>query len=271
MVEREFDCGRSVYATRVPDPRLAGLLERRYVGFRQTGALVERWIEPPRPAVTLVVSLEGQLRADGQVLPDAWICGLADTHDVVEFAGDYACLDLKLTPLGAYTLLGFPLHELPSSGCALEEVFGEDGRRLGEQLHDAHPWEDRFDVIEAFLLRRAAQGPECDPALAWAWSRLRETSGRLAIGALAAELGCSKRHLSVRFREQVGRPPKTVARLLRFERVQRLLAADPLSWADIAYECGYCDQSHLNRDFRELAGTTPGVFIARRIPAEVLV
>jgi AraC-like DNA-binding protein len=271
VVEREYDIGRSVYAKRVPDPRLVGLLERRYVGFRQAGTSVERWIEPPRPAVTLMVSLEGQLRASGQVLPDAWICGLTDTHDVVEFAGAYACLDLKLTPLGAYTLLGFPLHELPDTVCALDEVLGGDGRRLSEQLHDAHQWEARFDAIEAFLLRRAAQGPRCDPVLAWAWSRLCETEGRLAIGALAAELGCSRRHLSARFRETVGRPPKTVARLLRFERVQRLLATDPLSWADIAYGCGYCDQSHLNRDFRDLAGTTPGAFIARRIPTEILV
>jgi AraC-like DNA-binding protein len=44
------------------------------------------------------------------------------------------------------------------------------------------------------------------------------------------------------------------------------LEAEPARWADIALAAGYCDQSHLNRDFRELAGTTPSDFLARQIP-----
>jgi AraC-like DNA-binding protein len=273
VVEQEFnrDPGCSVYAARAADPRLASLLARSYVGFRQEGAPAERWLEPPQPAVTLLVSLHGELRADGRVLPDAWIGGLSDSHDVVEFGGTYACLDLKLAPLGAYTLLGFPLSELDGTVCALEDAFGDDGHRLGEQLHDAPEWESRFDLVEGFLLDRAAEGPQPDPAVAWAWSRLCETSGRLPISALATELGCSRRYLTARFQEQVGQAPKTLARLLRFERVRRLLETEPVRLADIAVECGYCDQSHFNRDFRDLAGTSPGEFIARRIPAELAV
>jgi AraC-like DNA-binding protein len=263
---REFDLRQSVYATRKPDPRLAGLLARHYVGFREESARPKRWLEPPQPAVTLIVSLEGHLRAGGLVLPDAWVGGLSDTHDVVEFGGTYACLDLKLTPMGAYTLLGFPLDELGNTVRALDELFGADGPRLDEQLRDASDWESGFNTIEGFLLRRAAEGPQPDPAVARAWSRLCETSGRLPVGALAAELGCSRRHLTARFHEQIGQPPKTAARVLRFERVRRLLEADPVRWAEIAYECGYCDQSHMNRDFRDLAGTTPGDFIAGRMP-----
>lgn len=54
------------------------------------------------------------------------------------------------------------------------------------------------------------------------------------------------------FREQVGLAPKAVARILRFEGLCRRLGADPARWADIASECGYHDQAHLNGDFRQL-------------------
>jgi hypothetical protein len=32
----------------------------------------------------------------------------------------------------------------------------------------------------------------------------------------------------------------------------------------VAYDSGYFDQAHMNRDFRELADTTPATLLARR-------
>ena len=57
-----------------------------------------------------------------------------------------------------------------------------------------------------------------------------------------------------------------MARLIRFGAVRRRIERTPARWADIAYECGYADQPHLNRDFRELAGTTPTDFVTRLLP-----
>jgi AraC-like DNA-binding protein len=73
---------------------------------------------------------------------------------------------------------------------------------------------------------------------------------------LAAELGWSRRHLAVRVHEELGMPPKALARVLRFERaVERLRAGDDL--AALALDAGYYDQAHFNRDFRAFAGATP--------------
>jgi AraC-like DNA-binding protein len=71
--------------------------------------------------------------------------------------------------------------------------------------------------------------------------------------------GYSHRRFAALFREAVGLGPKRYARVLRFEAALARIAADTRpGWAELALDSGYCDQSHFQRDFRALAGITPG-------------
>jgi AraC-like DNA-binding protein len=243
---------------------------RELIGIEQQSAAFQSWLEPPRPALTLMIDLYGWIRDDGQPLPDAWFSGLGETYSVVEFPGVYASVDLELHPLGAYRVLGRPLSELRGAVVALEDLFGADGTALADRVRGALSWGERFDLVEQFLLARAAAGPRPTPAVEFAFARLRDSGGRVRVEQLCAELGCSRRYLSERFRTEVGLPPKTVARLIRFEHVCRRLRSDPAAWAEIAADAGYSDQPHLNREFRELAGTTPSDFVARLLPSGVV-
>ena len=101
---------------RAPDPRLRPLLYRPLYGFEQEAPGFASWLEPPRPAVTLMVDFEGAITANGESLPDAWIGGLTESYTVVGVGRRYASLDIELTPLGAYTVLGRRMGEL--AGCA---------------------------------------------------------------------------------------------------------------------------------------------------------
>jgi AraC-like DNA-binding protein len=247
------------------------VVARELLGYQHSRAHFDAWLEPPRPELTLMIDLDGWISADGRRLPDAWVGGLTDVPTIVGFGETYGSIDLKLHPLGAYRLLGLPLSELAGACVPLTDVFGPAGTLLVEQLRSLDGWDERFDVLETFLLRRLAGAPDVDPAVAWAWERLHATAGRARITALAAELGCSRRYLSGRFGEQIGLGPKTMARVLRFHAARRRIERDPHAWARIAAEAGYADQPHLNREFRRLAGITPGEMVARAIPGGGLV
>ena len=79
---------------------------------------------------------------------------------------------------------------------------------------------------------------------------------------LGAALGVSERQLRRRFADAVGYGPKTLARVLRFQRFLALArSGDEL--ARLALTAGYADQAHLTRETRRLAGRTPLELVAR--------
>lgn len=78
----------------------------------------------------------------------------------------------------------------------------------------------------------------------------------VGVQSIADEVGWSARHLTERFRCEYGLTPKLAARLMRFERSHRLVQAG-MSIAQAAGRCGYADQAHLTRDWRQFAGVSP--------------
>jgi AraC-like DNA-binding protein len=74
---------------------------------------------------------------------------------------------------------------------------------------------------------------------------------------LGRGLAMSERTLRRRFDESFGYGPKTLDRILRYQRFLRQVRLSQGSPAILAVEAGYCDQPHLVRESRRLAGCTP--------------
>lgn len=257
-----------------PDPRLRGVV-LDYTGYRECSALPLRRRELPWPGIVLIFDFGPTLRfldeAGGVAArhPGGFLAGMHDLTVLTETAGGQSGLHVNLTPLGARRLLGLPMAELANRVVGVDDAFGAAGRRLSDRLANAAGWAERFDLLDGALLRRLAE-TEAPPGIALeGWRLMQASRGRLPIGALVDALDCSRRHLIAVFRDQVGLPPKTVARILRFHRAIELYDQGVCSgWADVALECGYSDQAHFVNDFRRFAGVSPTVFLARRRPLE---
>lgn len=252
-----------------PAPSLAGLVDR-YVGYRLDGFPPGTHQALPSGRLTLVVSLGPPV--DLAVMPGrhqspgtftALAGGLHASPGTIVHDGRQHGVHVELTPLGARAVLGLPAGALAATVVDLGDLLGRDAAELAERMALSPSWAACFAVLDDVLARRRDAAPDPQPELAQAWRRLEATGGAVPVGALAEEVGWSRRHLAERFRTELGLAPKVAARVLRFDRARRLLTRPggaPL--AAVAATAGYYDQAHLTREWRELAGCSPAAWLA---------
>jgi AraC-like DNA-binding protein len=247
---------------------------REYIGWSEYVTTPLRRREMPTEEVPLIINFgapfhlfpPGHSRRRGVDLA-SFVTGAYDTYQLVESSGATSGVQVNFTLLGIRLLIGRPIEDMRNQALALEDVFGSFGRDLTDRLYDAGSWEARFECLDGALTARLRDAREVPAGVRCAWHRLVASSGRARIASIVQETGWSQRHLIAQFRQEIGVSPKVLARMLRFGHVVRAIhARETLDLADLALSFGYCDQSHLNRDVREFAGTTPGELVRSLLP-----
>ena len=172
--------------------------------------------------------------------------------------GPLGSIVICLKPEAAVRITGEPLQSFADTKIDLHSLFPPaEVALLGEMLCEAQSSRERVAIAESFLLRLRHQLRP--PSVACrAAARLRSNPA-LPVLQLASQLDISRRHLSRSFQATLGTSPKQFVRLARIETA---LAAhrDGQAWADIAYACGFSDQTHLIRDFKAIIGQPPEDF-----------
>jgi AraC-like DNA-binding protein len=163
---------------------------------------------------------------------------------------------------------GIPSHELTDQDFALEELLGRRLRFLADELESASEPGERIRIVERRISADLHNARATDRRVDSAVAILEATHGTISIDALAASTCTSGRHLERLFLSSVGIGPKRLGRILRFQRlVSSIRANHPPAWTRIALQCGYYDQAHLIRDFREFTGGPPGAFPIAAAPS----
>ncbi|MBL8683848.1 MAG: AraC family transcriptional regulator [Myxococcales bacterium] len=260
------------YLARTPPPPLDAFIERIWYCALTPPPGLERVL--PGGTVDLVVNLaEDEIRigdpsnpASMRVLPGAVVGGTHTRSFLVDPRQRASVFGVHFKPGKSMPFLGISPAEIVDAYVSLGDLWGCDGRNLRERLLEARSPTEQFRQIEDSLLRRLRRARPVHPAAAAAVDVFRAAGNNVRVATVAAAVGLSRRGLVDVFTREVGLAPKLYARLQRFHRTKARIAAlggDP-SWAALAVDCGYCDQSHMIREFVDFAGISPARYLCGR-------
>lgn len=245
-----------------PSPRLAGLI-KCFWSIRSDASYGTPEPVLPDGCPEIVFNLADRFRRiypDGayEMQPVAIASGQLRSSISIMPTGRVDLFGVRFHPSGAFPILRIPLSEVSDKVVALDSLIGPDATEVGEMIAAADGLEDRKRVFESFCLRSLnAFSAEVD--LPGRLSRsIIERRGQISISELCAYSGLGERTLERNFQRFIGLPPKTFARIVRFQNVvRRIEAVQSTSLLDTALDFGYYDQSHMIREFREFAGKSP--------------
>ena len=253
-----------------PKPPLSNFVDNfwLYEGREETEHKTERIL--PTGTLELVINLrQNELRFydaersensrySGAIVSGAYGHGFTPEEEVPFIIG------VHFKPGGAFPFLGLPAGDLADTHVDLETLWGSSAGRLRERLCEARTSGERFQLLQEALLSRLSDRVEKHYAVAAALEMFLNNRAGPIVRETAKYLGLSQRRFIQVFKAEVGMTPKLFSRIQRFQQTRTLIQQNPLpSWATVALDQGYFDQSHLIREFLEFSGLSPSDYLNR--------
>jgi len=182
----------------------------------------------------------------------------------VRTAAQQTFVGARFAPGVAYRWLGVSACELLNSHASLEDVWGMhvDTEAI-DSLTTARDPAAVAAALERMLANRLNYVPPADPIIEATLGAARETRrGQDIVRDMVNGFGWSERTLRRRCDQAFGYGPKTLDRILRFQRFLTLSQTSRSALSHLAAAAGYADQSHLVREVRRLAGQSPSRLLA---------
>lgn len=215
----------------------------------------------PEAAAPIVVTPDGTI--DLQWMDGSFRVAGPDRDPKLELlpAGT-TVIGFRFHPGAAAAWLGMPAAEIVGHRLALDELWGAKARRLAAGIRPDRDAAGLIGELEAAIAARAPARGAPDPVMRAAFELVRSgpPPGAPLVPWLGRALAMSERTLRRRFDESFGYGPKTLDRIMRYQRFLELSRRSAQPTARLALEAGYADQAHLVRESRRLAGVTPHEF-----------
>lgn len=217
----------------------------------------------PNVTSNLMLSLHDDIDVDLTPTDSAIYISCASTVAFRPYAG-LRFMTVQFNSYGMYYVNGIPVSELHDTLFSLDSFFKpSEIDEIVSRLRESTSIEEKFRTLEAFLLRRT-EIPDIDPRLPYAIAALK-FQRHFRIDELSETLCLSSRGLLKLFKKHVGISPAHYKKIARFNQAASAILNRPESpLTQIAIECGYYDQAHFIKDFRECGGISPSEFLQLR-------
>ena len=226
----------------------------------------------PDGCVEMVVNLgDPFLRHDTEggteLQPRLLLVGPTTRHMSIAPTGCIRLIGVRFAPGGALPFMSVAPREVRDVAPSLDDVAQPFDADLVERLAEAVPGAEASILDEALGRKLSRARRVTDRRVRLAVQATLAADLPLRVDALISSTGLGTRQIERAFRDDVGFGPKTLCRLVRFQRVVRAIEhRNRPGWAALAANFGYADQSHLAREFRELAGTTLTAYVTELHP-----
>jgi len=192
-------------------------------------------------------------------LPSSSLSGLRKSIRSFNYSKDTGNLLVIFKEAGAAAFFKQPLHELFEENVSLDNFINRQKlSTIEEQLSRSKNNFQLIDLIERFLLSELCDNKP-DNLILTALQKIHFANGLFKIKDLAHSLYISQDALEKRFRRVVGTSPKQLSSIIRLRAITDS-RKQKHSLTGIAFDAGYFDQAHFNKDFKLFTGQTPSDF-----------
>ncbi len=190
-----------------------------------------------------------------------WISGIHQNYLSISAHDDSEMLVIQFKAFGARPFLHVDMNTIADRVVPATEFPDGGLLELHAAIREPKTSGEKFSIVESWLKGRFDDANTPPDAIIDIVALLQEQPASKLKEVLDSYNG-SQKHLISQFRKFVGLTPKQYQRVLRFNDVFATMQGDQfLSWADIAQLCGYSDQSHFIREFKNFSGFSPESFL----------
>lgn len=160
---------------------------------------------------------------------------------------------------GTYALFGVPAHLFAHGFYGMQDVLGGWVTELEERLFTADN-ASRVQIVDRYLLERLGSDDNTD--YVFVRRCMPELLRGVKVGTVLSDFNVGYKTLERRFDRVLGLSPTEVTRIHRFNNaVHTMYSGKHNSLTSVCHACGYYDQSHFIREFKQLTSFTPREFL----------
>lgn len=177
--------------------------------------------------------------------------------------GFYETLGIKFSFHGLLKLLGVRPAEITNKVLELEDILDNKIKALQEQLNTTNTFREKVFLLDSFFLEQMNSKRDLKLVkMISVFDQVDKLNNTITVEGFAREFNLSYRTLQRHSKQGLGVCPREYLKIKRLNIVCKMLKHYPRhSIHEIIHDCGYYDQSHFIREFKQVFRSSPIQFL----------